>query len=159
MKGKSKPVLGSLRLFIAGAVIIGCIGFVFLRTTRPGIPSCTDEIGNRPGAKANEPITLLRINEDSLNNLLNDFFRKHNIQHSVINSTGSIYHVIVKPFGANRIAFYNNPRVLLPNKQGFLVIETKEGGLECSFIRQKIGAAMYVEVPSDILFRLFQHKF
>lgn len=108
-----------------------------------------------PDTAGNQQLPMLAVREDTLTSLLHNFFKMHNVESdSKINSSGKIYEVLIKKFGNNRVQFYNNPKLLTAKAPGFAIEVTRDGDIKAVFRRLENKGTGFVEVPTDILFRL-----
>lgn len=156
IKNEKKIKAVGYRAFLFGTTLASIAAYFFY--TSNSTAACDDKNKTAQSATAfTNTIPTLFIKEDSLNTLLSRFYNTMNTHLSYSNSTGNLFHIKLKRFGENQIAFYNNPKLFKPHNQGFNIIQTPEGDIECNFIRKKMDGDYYVEVPSDILFRLFRN--
>jgi hypothetical protein len=103
-------------------------------------------------------VQLVKVKEDTLIQLLKKFYEMRNIPESVAKPSNDKFLVLVKRFSGNPVEFYNNPKLTSNTTQGFSIKVTPAGDIEASFKRIRYSVDYFVEVPSDILFRLLKGR-
>ena len=104
----------------------------------------------------NSKVTVVWVREDSLINLLHRFLKNRNILPlSQINPSGNSFDIKIARFG-NNIEFYNNKALCLVKDQGFTILENTNGEIDAHFKRKQISENYYVELPTDVFFRVLE---
>ena len=142
-------------LFVFAVLTILLVSWYFKRTDQQNRNS-NAAINNVPEDKI---VPVIVVREDSLINLLTKFYEMRNIPESIARSSGDKFHVLVKKFSGNPVEFFNNPKLPLVKGQGFSIEVKPTGDIEADFKRARYSVDYYVEIPTDILFRLLKGNY
>lgn len=142
------------RIFAAAVVIVLFTGWGFIKSAKP------KQIVQKPAATTNiKEIPLLAIKEDTLTSLFRSFFKIRNIENnSTINSKGITYKVHVGSFGNNAMELLNNPNLRSVKQPGVTININPSGEIDGEFARFEKDTSLYVNIPTDIFFRLLINK-
>ena len=149
MTSEHKP---SIALFIVFGLLIAGATWFFSPDKAIALP--LSDAKSKP-ALSTTPKVIVR--EDTLISLVYKFLSGRNANDpGSIKSSGKYFKIVVRKTG-DTIEFINNPELMDVKNQGFEIKKNQDGSIEATFTRLSEGSEHYVELPTDILYRLLDN--